>query len=66
MVEKNFSNSDRVILPSGFVATQAEIEWAKGALAERPEDFDCIEDVLAFKKSYEEAKCGEGKIYWYI
>lgn len=56
---------EKVVLRSGFIATRAEIKWAKEALKEQPEDFDCIEDVIAFKRSYDEAERGEGTVYWY-
>ena len=56
---------EKVVLHGGFVATRAEIKWAKEALKEQPEDFDCIEDVIAFKRSYDEAERGEGTVYWY-
>lgn len=74
MSEKEYSPSDienilkeekKVVLASGFTATQAEIEWAKEALKEHPDDFDCIEDVITFARSYEEAERGEGTVFWY-
>lgn len=64
-IEKILKEEKKVILASGFTATQAEIDWAKEALKERPDDFDCIENVLAFARSYEEGERREGTVYWY-
>ena len=64
-VRRKLRRYEKVVFCSGFVATRAEIKWAKKALKEQPEDFDCIEDVIAFKRSYDEAERGEGTDYWY-
>lgn len=64
-VRRKLRGYERIVLLSGFVATRAEIAWAKEAFKEQSEDFDCIEDVIAFKRSCDKAERGKGTAYWY-
>lgn len=74
MANKEYSPSDienilkeekKVILASGFTATQAEIDWAKEEIANSPKGkYLGIADAIAIRRGIEQFERGEFKVYW--
>lgn len=66
MSEKECSISDflkeeeKVIFASGYLATQAEVEWAKQEMANSPVGmYVSIEEVISVKRSFDELRRGK-------
>ncbi len=59
-IEKILKEEKKVILASGFTATQAEIDWAKDVLKNHPQkhEFAGIEDVISVKRSQDDYRNG--------
>lgn len=66
MADKNQNDDDMVvILPSGFLATREEFEWAKEEIANSPEGkYLGIADAITIKRGLEQFERGEFKGHW--
>lgn len=62
-IEKILKEEKKVILASGFTATQAEIDWAKEEIANSPKGvYRSIAEAIAVKRGLDQFERGEYKL----
>ena len=64
-VRRKLHGYEKVVLRSGFVATRAEVEWAKEEIENSPADkYLGIADTITIKRGIEQFKQGKYKGNW--
>ena len=59
-VRRKLREYEQVVLRSGFVATRAEVEWAKEEIANSPYDtYRSIEEAIVVKRGLDQYERGE-------
>lgn len=62
-VRRKLRGYEIVVLHSGFVATRAEVEWAKEEIANSPYDtYRSIEEAIVIKRGLDQFERGEYKL----
>lgn len=63
-VRRKLRGYEKIVLRSGFIATRAEVEFAKKEIANSPEGmYVSIEEAISVKRSFDEMKRGEYEVF---